>query len=656
MKHTKSLKFKLTVLLVAAILLPLIISNGVNLSNTFNHMQDAVFSQNRQLAGSLSRQLETLTQDLSETMITLSTYDSVKQMNPSAMADPLLKTVEHTTMISQIYVMDTSGMQIYKTSGSLGDRGDRDYFIEALSGNTYFSDVIISGSTGMPIVVLATPIERSGKIVGVIGASIDLSELSALSSAVVTGETGYGFIVEGKGKIIAHPDASLITEMTDVSEVEPVAQAISGNTGISEYLFDNEEKLAAYTYMPNTRWGLVVQTPAHEAFAVAVSQRNGMAGLLLGFAIIGFILAYGLSISFTKPLLQLNDQTGLIAKGDLSGHMPDKLLKRTDEFGQLAKGFETMKNNTKNIIEEIQRIAGQTKDSSSTILTLSEQMGHTSEDIAQTINSVAEGATDQAQETSKTSHITSDLADLIENINGKLRVCVEQATQMSRQNDEGQRAVSQFSTLYQENMDLTQESVAVVYELSEKSSFITSIIETIQSISEQTSLLALNASIEAARAGEHGRGFAVVADEVRKLAGQSNEATEEIRERMAEIANLIDKADKSMKASQKINETTSENLVGTINILDSVGATSSAVTTQVEGLSTDMHSVENSKDLVVDSIGNVSVVAQQSAAATQEVSASVEEMTASIEEIVSSMHQLNGLIESLADSTSAFRL
>ncbi len=196
----------------------------------------------------------------------------------------------------------------------------------------------------------------------------------------------------------------------------------------------------------------------------------------------------------------------------------------------------------------------------------------------------------------------------------------------------------------------------MVYELSEKSSFITSIIETIQSISEQTSLLALNASIEAARAGEHGRGFAVVADEVRKLAGQSNEATEEIRERMAEIANLIDKADKSMKASQKINETTSENLVGTINILDSVGASSSAVTTQVEGLSTDMHSVENSKDLVVDSIGNVSVVAQQSAAATQEVSASVEEMAASIEEIVSSMHQLNGLIESLSDSTSAFRL
>lgn len=654
--RNKSLKVKLTILLIAAILLPLIISNGINLNNNYNFMEQSVFNQNQQLVSSLSRQLDTLTCDLKENMLVLASLDAVKSMDTKTMANPLSNMVDKVTMISQIYVMDESGMQIYKTSGKLGDRADRAYFKKAMGGETYFSDVIISGSTGMPIVVLATPIEQGGKTIGVIGASIDLSSLSQLSSSVETGETGYGFIVEANGQLIAHPDQNLITEMTNVSYLEPVSEAIQGNTGISQYTYNDSEKLAAYTYMPNTRWGVVVQTPISEAFAEIHKQRNYMFLLVFGFTVLGFVLAFILSRSIATPLVLLNDQTKRIAGGDLTGKMPKALLKREDEFGQLAHGFETMQHNTRNILEDIQGISRQSKTSSDTILNLAEQMSHTSEDIAQTINSIAEGATTQAEEASDSSRVTEELSSFIENINASLMQTVNLSEQMTTSNTEGQEAVKAFNSLYQKNVSTTQASIQVVSTLSEKSNIIETIIEAIQSISEQTSLLALNASIEAARAGEHGRGFAVVADEVRKLAGQSNDATEEIRERMAEIAELIQKADTAMKSSQQINDETSNTLSKTIHLLDDVGQSSTQVSNQIDFLNKDMEEVEHAKNKVLDSITNVSVVAEESAAATEEVGASVEEMTASIQEVTGSIHKLNGLIHKLAESTEAFTL
>ena len=125
---TQSLKFKLTVLLVAAILVPLLVSNILNIRNNTTYMRENVFNQNMQLVNSLGRQLTTLTTDIQDTVVTLAETKALQSMNPDAMSDVLLSTVENMPMISQIYVMDTTGMQIYKTSGTLADRSDRGLF------------------------------------------------------------------------------------------------------------------------------------------------------------------------------------------------------------------------------------------------------------------------------------------------------------------------------------------------------------------------------------------------------------------------------------------------------------------------------------------------------------------------------------------------
>ncbi|MFP4661598.1 MAG: cache domain-containing protein, partial [Halanaerobiales bacterium] len=246
-KVKNNFRVKMTFILVALMVLPILFYGYISIRNNSNVISQSIYEKNIKMAQGLVNGANAILENSATTINVMTETGIVKSMNANSMDSVLDPIVEENPYIANLYVMDTSGRQVYKAVGELGNRSDRDYFQAAMGGERNFSEVIVSRSRNVPIITYAAPIRNTrGDIVGVIGASIDLAALNQIASTVQPGETGYAYIVEETGKVIAHPDQELVQEMADFSGFDPVASVLSGSSDVIEYSYNNTKYMASY--------------------------------------------------------------------------------------------------------------------------------------------------------------------------------------------------------------------------------------------------------------------------------------------------------------------------------------------------------------------------------------------------------------------------
>ncbi|MEM5817409.1 MAG: HAMP domain-containing methyl-accepting chemotaxis protein, partial [Desulfitobacterium hafniense] len=345
-----------------------------------------------------------------------------------------------------------------------------------------------------------------------------------------------------------------------------------------------------------------------------------------------------------------------IASGNLVSQIPAKYRTAKDEIGQLGMVFQTMTENIRNLIHQVQESAGMVAASSEE---LNAGAGHAAEagsQVAHAVSATADGAQVQVTALSETMATVENMAKVIEQIaanSTSATLIAEKAAQAAVQGS------SKIDTVVVKMADIKQSvehSALVVSELGTRSKEIDQIVSTISGLAAQTNLLALNAAIEAARAGEEGRGFSVVAEEVRKLAEQSQQAAKQIAVLIQSIQ--LD----TQRAMTAMTEGTSEVQAGyaAVNEAGGVFADIAAlvrtasdqimeISAGVEGMSMDSHSM-------VNSVSKVEEISRQTSDQTQMVSAATQEQSSALTEIASSSGALAQLADQLQQAVSRFKI
>ncbi|MCL6585500.1 MAG: methyl-accepting chemotaxis protein [Anoxybacillus sp.] len=370
--------------------------------------------------------------------------------------------------------------------------------------------------------------------------------------------------------------------------------------------------------------------------------------------IVGMMVAYYISKIISRPVIAVSEAAKQIASGDLT--VEEIVVKNRDEIGEMARAFNQMACQLREVIEQVSMNAEQVAASSEQLTASAEQTSKATEQITVTIQDVAAGMEKQVESVGETQYIVEEMSLGVKRIAERSQNATTLANGASEKALKGNQSI-QLAVKQMNSIDQTVTGLAkVVKNLGERSKQIGQIIEVITGIAEQTNLLALNAAIEAARAGENGRGFAVVADEVRKLAEQSGQSAQQISTLITTIQQETTEAVHSM-------ETAITEVADGIGAIHTAGESFVEIKTAVQEVAGQMKEVSSSvKDMltgaekIVKAMQLINQNAESAAAGTEEVSAATEEQLAAMEEISASAIALSNMAEELQTLIGKFKL
>lgn len=329
---------------------------------------------------------------------------------------------------------------------------------------------------------------------------------------------------------------------------------------------------------------------------------------------------------------------------------------RDDEITRLLIAANKMLDNLNALVLEIKQSSEDVAKMADEVSNSSEQVGTTSQEVANTITQIANGAVKQANQIDEVSGMMQQMASTVQEVSSNAQH-VASLTSNATEKANTAASASDYVGTTMGNITTTLSETTKKFEaMINISKEITNIVGVIKDISEQTHLLALNASIEAARAGEHGRGFAVVATEIKRLADRSKVSASQIQDLITKTQNSINDSFKAIKTLEDSIKSGTESIAHSRAAVKEIIGSIHEINNMMNEISQSAQELADFSQKVNAAAEEIASIAEESAAAAQEASAGAEEQCAAIEEVASSSQNLARIAKKLQDAVSRFKL